>query len=762
MTPDDEPPPDHGVATYDPPDGPADPAVPSEAADRDSDSGSGSGTGPSDESGSEAEAFDPEDPVWYLNRELSELAFHQRVLHEATDERNPLLERVRFLAIVTRNLDEFFMKRVGGLKQQIEAGVTGLSPDGRTPREQWEASLETARRMFDAQSACYREVRPLLAEAGIHVVDHEELTAGERESLREYFESDVLPTLTPLTFDPAHPFPFISNLSLSLAVRTRREGAAPKFSRVKIPENRPRLVRIREAWTDRGAERFVPLEQVVAANLDLLFPDVEVLDCATFRVTRNAEVRRNEDVAEGLIEMIEGVLRERRFATVVRLEVAEGMPEDVRELLRDQLGLDEREVFERPPPLDLRDLSRLVDRDRPELKFEAWTPRGHPRIDDPDGTDLFAEIRRKDLLVHHPYHSFDRTVQAFLERAATDDDVLAIKLAIYRTARDSRVIESLIEAARNGKQVAVMVELKARFDEENNLRWVRRLEEEGIHVAYGTIGLKAHAKVALVVREEPDPDSPGDRGVRLYSHVGTGNYHAETAKLYTDLGVLTADRAVGGDLTRVFNYFTGHSMTEEYRELLVAPGNMRARFTELVRREAEHARAGEPARVVAKMNALEDPGMVTELYRASRAGVDVDLVVRGICRLRPGIEGVSENVTVRSVVGRFLEHSRVFRFENGGATEFYLGSADWMTRNLDRRVEVVTPVEDPDHRAELDAVLAALLRDNRRAWRMGPDGDYEQLRPGDDPEVEAHRVLMDRAAAGSPVGAPPDLPDIVD
>ena len=709
--------------------------------------------------------FDPDDPVWYLNRELSELAFHQRVLHEATDERNPLLERVRFLTIVTRNLDEFFMKRIGGLKQQIEAGVTGLSPDGRTPREQWGAALETARRMFDAQSACFREIRPLLAEAGIHVVDHEELTARERSSLRGYFESDVLPTLTPLTFDPAHPFPFISNLSLSLAVRTRREGAEAKFSRVKIPENRPRLVRIREAWTDREAERFVPLEQVVAANLDLLFPDVEVLDRATFRVTRNAEVRRNEEVAEGLIEMIEGVLRERRFATVVRLEVAEGMPEAVRELLKEHLGVDEREVFERPPPLDLRDLSRLVELDRPDLKPEPWTPRSHPRFADADADgdrDLFAEIRRKDVLVHHPYHSFDRTVQAFVERAAADDDVLAIKLAIYRTARDSRVIESLIEAARNGKQVAVMVELKARFDEENNLRWVRRLEEEGIHVAYGTIGLKAHAKVALVVREEPDPDSPEDRGVRLYSHVGTGNYHAETAKLYTDLGVLTADRAVGGDLTRVFNYFTGHSMTEEYRTLLVAPGNMRGRFVDLVRREAEHARAGEPARITAKMNSLEDPDMVAEIYRASQAGVDVDLVVRGICRLRPGVEGVSENVTVRSVVGRFLEHSRVFRFENAGAPEFYLGSADWMTRNLDRRVEVVTPVEDPDHRAELDAVLDVLLRDNRRAWRMDADGNYEQLRPGDAPTVEAHRALMDRAAADSPIGAPPGLPDVVD
>jgi polyphosphate kinase len=727
--------PDRGVARYDPPGGPR----PLDPAER---------------------PFDPDDPVWYLNRELSELAFHQRVLHEALDERNPLLERVRFLTIVTRNLDEFFMKRIGGLKQQIDAGLTELSVDGRTPREQWAASLETAERMFDAQSACFAEVRPLLADAGIHVVDHGELTERERSNLREYFESDVLPTLTPLTFDPAHPFPFISNLSLSLAVRTRREEGEPRFSRVKIPENRPRLVRIREAWTDREAERFVPLEQVVAANLDLLFPDVTVIDWSTFRVTRNAEVRRNEEVAEGLIRMIEGVLRERRFATVVRLEVSEGMPEAVRELLKAQLEVDEREVFERPPPLDLRDLSRLVDLDRPDLKHDPWTPRNHPRFGDPEGTDLFAEIRRKDVLVHHPYHSFDRTVQAFVDRAATDEDVLAIKLAIYRTARDSAVVESLIEAARNGKQVAVMVELKARFDEENNLRWVRRLEEEGIHVAYGTIGLKAHAKVALVVREEPDAGT--GREVRLYSHVGTGNYHAETAKLYTDLGVLTADREVGADLARVFNYFTGHSMSEDYRELLVAPGNMRDRFTDLVRREAEHAREGEPARIVAKMNSLEDPGMVAELYRASQAGVDVDLVVRGICRLRPGVEGVSENVTVRSVVGRFLEHSRVFRFENAGDPEFYVGSADWMTRNLDRRVEVVAPVRDPDHRAELQVVLDVLLRDDRRAWRMDADGCYEQLRPEEGSGTDAHEVLMDRASAGAPVGTPPDRPDLID
>jgi polyphosphate kinase len=705
---------------------------------------------------------DLDSPALYLNRELSELSFHQRVLFEALDDRNPLLERVKFLAILTNNLDEFFMKRIGGLKQQIEADVTELSPDGRTPREQWEAALETCREMFRIQSACFRDtVHGLLSDAGIDVLEHDELTAREQASIRSYFESDVLPTLTPLTFDPAHPFPFISNLSLSLAVRTRREGETPKFSRVKIPENRPRLVRVREEWTDRTdeRERFVPLEEVVAANLDLLFPNVDILDYATFRVTRNAEVRRNEDVAEGLIEMIEGVLRERRFATVVRVEVEEGTPEPVRELLRDQLELDVHELFERPSPLDFRDLMRLAELDRPDLKLPQWNPRLHPRLtpeeDDEESPSLFEVLRRDDVLVHHPYHSFEGTVQRFFESAAHDEDVLAIKATIYRTAHDSRVIESLIEAARNGKQVAVMVELKARFDEENNLRWVRRLEEEGIHVAYGTIGLKTHTKTALVVRDEPD-------GVQLYSHVGTGNYHSQTAKTYTDLGLLTADADIGQDLTRLFNFFTGHSMHEEYRDLLVAPGNMRERFTDLVRREAEHAEAGEEARIVAKMNSLEDPEMVAELYRASMAGVDVDLVVRGICRLRPGIEGLSENVTVRSVVGRFLEHSRIFRFHNRGETEYYIGSADWMTRNLDRRVEAVTPVEDPSLQAELDVVLETMLADNRKAWEMDADGNYTQRSPGDDPVVDAHEVLMERAERGAPPGDRSGFPHLQD
>ena len=693
------------------------------------------------------------DPSLYLNRELSELEFQERVLFEAIDERNPLLERVKFLAILTRNLDEFFMKRIGGLKQQMAAGVTETTPDGRGPREQWEQALEKARDLFDRQSACYgEEIQGLLAEAGIEVRAYEDLADDQRTAMREYFETNVLPTLTPLTFDPAHPFPFISNLSLSLGVRTRRDGEDPKFSRVKIPENRPRLVAVEEGSV------YVPLEQIIEGNLDLLFPNVEILDCAAFRVTRNAEVRRNEEVAEGLIEMIEGVLRDRRFATVVRLEVESRMHPDVRELLAEQLELESREIYERPGPLDFRDFGALTDLDRPELKLPSWTPQRHPALSQlGDGeTTLFDTVDENGVLVHHPYHSFEHTVQSFLETAATDDDVLAIKAAIYRTSRDSKIIESLIEAARNGKQVAVMVELKARFDEENNLHWVRRLEEEGIHVAYGTIGLKTHSKTALVVRDEPASD-----GLTLYSHVGTGNYHAETAKSYVDLGLLTADPDIGHDLSRLFNFFTGHSLDESYRKLLVAPANLREEFTRLIRREADHARAGKPAHITAKMNSLEDPEIIAELYEASQAGVDIDLIVRGICRLRPGVEGLSETVRVRSIVGRFLEHSRIFRFENDGDVEYYLGSADWMTRNLDRRVEAVAPVETPAHREELQFVLDTMFTDNRKAWTMHADGSYTQERP-DGEEINTHRVLMERAREQAPERGDPEVLDLGD
>jgi len=708
--------------------------------------------------------------IAYFNRELSELSFQWRVLYEALDDRNPPLERLKFLAILTKNMDEFFMKRIGGLKQQIAADVTERTVDGRTPAEQWQEALEFARPIFETQSQCYHEaVRPALADNGIEIVDYADLGEPATNALRSYFERAVLPTLTPLTFDPAHPFPFISNLSLSLAVLSVDDEGTKKFSRVKLPKNRPRLVPVtpdgevpiatdEEPPHHADRSRFVRLEEVIAADIDLLFPNVEVVDCSTFRVTRNAEVRRNEEVAEGLIEMIEDVLRQRRFATVVRLEVAADMPTEVRSLLEEQLDLHDQEIVELDEPLAFDDFFRLLEIDAPDLKLEPWEPQPHPRFighdsDRPD--ELFGEIASDDILVQHPYHSFSRTVQTFLDTAAHDPQTLAIKAAIYRTAPDSQVIQSLIEAAKNGKQVAVMVELKARFDEENNLRWVKRLEEEGIHVTYGTIGLKTHSKVALAVREEDDADA-----VRLYSHIATGNYHSETAKSYEDIGLFTDDRDIGQDLVRLFNSFTGHSRQECYRKLLVAPETLRDRMTELIRREADHARSGGEGRIIAKMNALEDPDIVRELYAASQAGVDIDLVVRGICRLRPGIEGLSETIRIHSVVGRFLEHSRIFKFGNNGAPEYYIGSADWMTRNLDRRVEAVAPVESKTLQSELDEILTSLIEDNRKRWVMDSVGSYVQQRPDEGNEVRsAHEQLMERACEAAPQLPPEYDPD---
>jgi polyphosphate kinase len=727
--------------------------VPSETADiaqRKFENGVAARTPPIDESPPDSDT-PLESPRWYLNRELSELSFQWRVLHEALDDRNPPLERLRFLSILTRNMDEFFMKRIGGLKQQLAANVTEPTVDGRTPRDQWQSALDTAGEIFETQSECFaNDVRPLLSDAGIEIADYDDLSDADAERLRSYFESSVLPTLTPLTFDPAQPFPFISNLSLSLAVLSRGEDGNERFSRIKIPANRPRLISVSDPGTPLESippgHRVVPIEDVIEGNLDLLFPNVEIRHSSTFRVTRNAEVRRNEDVAEGLIDRIEDVLRQRRFATVVRLEVTEHAPDPVLDLLVEHLDVDDSEVFRRSGPLALGDFAELCDLEYPELTLEPWRPRQHPRFAglSPDAPDeVFESLRERDCLVHHPYHSFSETVQTFLEAAAHDPDTLAIKVAIYRTAPDSKVIRSLIDAAKNGKQVAVMVELKARFDEENNLRWVKRLEEEGIHVAYGSIELKTHSKVALAVREE-------EESVRIYSHVSSGNYHSGTAKGYVDLGLFTADPDIGQDLVQLFNSFTGHSRHGRYRKLLVAPETLRTRLYELIDRETERAEAGDGGRIVAKMNALEDPDVVERLYEAGSAGVEIDLIVRGICRLRPGIPGVSDSIRVHSVVGRFLEHSRIFRFGEDDPA-YFIGSADWMTRNLDRRVEAVAPVEDPELRTELDSILSILLADNRTRWTMRPDGSYVQRRPRpDEPSRGTQSALMERARRTAP------------
>lgn len=684
--------------------------------------------------------MDLDSPELYLSRELSKLAFNERVLHEAVDDRNPTLERVKFLSILTENMDEFFMKRVGGLKQQIAAGVTERTPDGRTPKEQWKDIIEKAEPLLERQAECYRnQIRPALGEAGIKINDYGELSASERRDIDSYFEQSVLPTLTPLTFDPAHPFPHISNLSLSLAVLTAEdEQDEPTFSRVKIPQNQPRLVRVHDT------SRFVFLEDVIAGNLDELFPDVTVQDCSLFRLTRNAKVKKEDEVAEDLIEKTEKILEQRRFATVVRLEVEKDMPEYTEQLLKSKLDIGEKEVFRLSGRIDYRGVRLLTDLDRPDLKLDKWRPQPHPRLAERRSdreSNIFAEIRRDDILVHHPYHSFDSTVQRLIDEAAQDPDVLAIKATIYRTASDSKVVQSLIDASQNGKQVAVMVELKARFDEKDNLRWAKTLEEEGIHVAYGTTGYKTHTKTILVVREEND-------GARLYSHIGTGNYNSETAKRYEDIGLLTARRDIGRDLVRVFNYFTGHSRHTEYQKLLIAPGNMRQRFVDLIRREAEHARDGRDARIVAKVNRLEDPELVRELYEASQAGVDIDLIVRDICRLRPGVNDISENINVISIVNRFLEHSRVFYFYDNGTERYYIGSADWMTRNLDNRVEAVTPIRDPSLKRRLQHILDTNLTDNAKSWEMQSNGRYIQRKPEDDTVKNAQEIFMREAERG--------------
>ncbi len=710
------------------------------------------------------EPYEPTDidlsnPELYLSRELSELAFQQRVLQETLDDQNPLLARVRFLSIVTRNLDEFVMKRIGGLKQQIEAGVTEETVDGRTPREQWDAVQAQLRPLLEQQAACYQEqIRPALADEGIEIVDYDQLSNERQAEVDEYFEQSIKPTLTPLSFDPAHPFPFISNRSLSLAVLTGQSDVEERtFTRIKIPPNRPRLIEVADG------SRYALIEDIIRNNLDVLLPNVEVLDTALFRLTRNAEISRNEEVAEDLIDMIKDVLEQRRFASVVRMEIESGADPYIRKTLQEQLELSDTEIYHLDGPIDYRDFASLTELDRPDLQPEPWSPASHPRLqhsgesafegEETDESDrsIFADIDEGDILLHHPYHDFGETVQRFLTEAANDPDVLAVKAAIYRTASDSEVIQSLIEAADNGKQVAVMVELKARFDEQNNLDWVRRLEENGIHVAYGTLGLKTHSKTALVVREGTD-------GVNLYSHVGTGNYHSETAKSYVDLGVLTADRDIGQDLVTLFNSFTGPGLDKEFHKLLVAPVTMREQFTRYIRREAAYAQAGYPARIVVKVNGLEDADIVEELYRASMAGVDIDLIVRDICRLRPGLDGISDNISVHSVVGRFLEHSRIFYFENGaraddpgavetgtngGRPEYYIGSADWMTRNLDHRVEAVTPVEDPTIRRQLKFNLELVLSDNEQRWRMNPDGSYDQQQPAEgEPTVATQEFLM--------------------
>ena len=680
------------------------------------------------------------DPSLYINRELSWLAFNARVLHEAFDQRNPLLERVKFLSIFSTNLDEFYMVRVAGLRRQIAAGVQQVPADGLTPNQQLDAITERVADLMEQQRKClYDVLLPELAEHGIEINSMSDLDQTELERINQFFESQVFPVLTPLAVDPGHPFPYISNLSLSIAVQVHDPATSvTRHARIKVPKSLPR-------WVPFGKENhFVPLEQVIGAHLDALFPGMEIRDFSTFRVTRYSDLElAGADEDDDLLAMIEEQVFQRRFAEVVRVEVDHGISRELRDLilaevLEDQPPemptLTESDLVETGPLLDLSDLMWLATMNIPDLRDPPFIPATPPELRD-QSRPIFDAIRESDILLHHPFDSFSGSVEHFLTAAARDPNVLAIKMTLYRTSGDTEIVRALTEAAQSGKQVAVMIELQARFDEVNNIAWARTLEGFGVHVAYGLPGLKTHTKITLVVRKEAD-------GIRRYAHIGSGNYNSQTARVYTDLGLLTSDPSIGADLTDLFNSLTGFSRQNAFRNLLVAPRNMRQRFTEMVDREAEHARAGRPGRIIAKMNSLVDAELIQHLYDASQAGVDIDLIVRGICCLRPGIPGISDRIKVISIVGRFLEHSRIFYFGNDGNEEIYFGSADWMPRNFDRRVEVVAPIEKKQLHPRVCALLETCLADNRQAWDLHRDGTYVQRKPGTNPVVSTHERLL--------------------
>jgi len=676
--------------------------------------------------------------VKLLNRELSWLEFNRRVLTLATDDRTPLLERVKFLAIFGSNLDEFVMKRVGGLKQQVEAGVAARSFDGLSASEQLTLIREEIVRLQTEQATCFEEqLIPLLAEQGVEVVRYEDLTESERQYVDNWFRNDVFPLLTPLAVDPGHRFPFISNLSTSIGVLLKHpEHPEQLFARVKIPSTIPRWVPVSDQETDYSV-RVVNLPDLVRFNLDELFPGMRIQDVMPFRLTRAAEQERDDEDNDDLMEAIEEELRQRRFAPAVRLEVWPDASPEILAVVLEELNLDPTDVYKRPGPLDYSGLMRVAELNRPELKYRPWTPITPPRLADTE-SDIFSIIRQGDLLVHHPYESFATSVERFLASAASDPRVLAIKQTLYRTSPDSPFVKELMRAAERGKQVACLVELRARFDEFANIQVAQRLEKAGVHVAYGVVGLKTHSKTSLVVRQDSD-------GLRCYSHIGTGNYNSKTARLYTDVGLLTCDPDITDDVVELFNYLTGRSLKRDYNQLLIAPVSMRRRFVELIEREMEIARSGGPARIIAKMNALQDVDIIETLYEASRAGVEIDLVVRGFCCLRPGVPGMSDNIRVISVVGRFLEHSRIFHFGAGMEDpvdgEWYLGSADWMYRNLNNRVEAVTPILARSARSKLHTILRASLLDHCNAWDMMPDGSYVQRMPPEEGDPESPQTL---------------------
>lgn len=683
-----------------------------------------------------------------FNREISWIEFNSRVLHEALDPRTPLLERVRFLQIFTTNLDEFFMKRVGGLKRQQAVGILDGANQQPGPSE---LLLEIRRAILpqlERQSdAWLSTILPELRSQGIEVLQWSELHEEERAWLEHYFEENLFPVLTPLAVDPGHPFPFISNLSTSLGVLLRNPRSShlsdasyeteTLFARVKIPNSFPQWIRLTRPGSTTTEERFIAMTQVVCQFLGKLFPGMEILGCLPFRITRNADLERDEEDAEDLLEMITEELRERRFADVVRLELGPNPNPVLRNFLKNELDLSDEDIYVHASEVDFSDLGAICDLNRRDLKYRPWSPMVPELLADEE-TSMFSVIRDQDLMVHHPYESFHQSVERFVRTAVCDPKVLAIKMVLYRTGTDSPFIPLLIRAAEAGKQVVCLVELKARFDEERNIQVARSLEKAGVHVVYGIVGLKTHCKVTLVVRQEGNQ-------VRSYAHIGTGNYHATTSRFYTDLGIFTARREFTDDVVQLFHYLTGRSLNREYKKLIIAPLQMKNRFLELIRFEASEAAAGRPARIIAKMNSLEDLEIIHALYEASAAGVQIDLIVRGFCCLVPGVEGLSQNIRVQSVIGRFLEHSRVFYFRHGADAEqnglFLIGSADWMHRNLTARVETVAPIEDRVLKARLWDYLGVVLNDQRQSWDLQSDGTYVQRKPEAHDEGTHERMM---------------------
>jgi polyphosphate kinase len=690
-------------------------------------------------------AADLENPELFINRELSMLQFQWRVFEEAADRSNPLLERIKFLAIVADNLDEFFMVRVGGLKLQHEARLVDPPPDGMTPAEQLALiRKETHKLMQDSRRLFRDELVPALISQGIHVLNYSDLTNRQKENVQKFYEEMIFPVLTPLAFDPGHPFPHISNLSLNLAIMIRDAQGTEHFARLKIPGTYPRLFPLKRS---SGATRkdgtvphnhyFVWLEQIIAANLDSLFPGMEIVAVHPFRVTRNADMIIQELEADDLLETMEQSVARRQFGDVLRVTINPDMPEVIREILIENLGMDRNDLYVLDGPLGFNCLSFIHENvDRFDLHYPPFIPAAPPLLNTARDSDIFAAIRRQDILLHHPYESFAPVVQ-FLEAAARDPHVLAIKQTLYRTGRNSPIIEALLEARQNGKQVAALVELKARFDEESNIGWARMLEQEGVHVTYGLVGLKTHSKISLVVRLEDDR-------IRRYVHLSTGNYNAVTSHIYEDIGLFTTDQGIGEDASDLFNALTGYSAKDRYRKVFVAPSGLRGEIEALIRREAAHRRKRRKAQIIIKCNHIVDKAMIQELYRASQAGVQIDLFVRGMCSLRPGLPGISENIRVTSIVGRFLEHSRLYFFHNGGKEEVYAGSADLMPRNLNRRVEIIFPVQDPALVRHIRYnLLETYLHDNVRARLMQPDGAYIRLSPGkNEPALDSQLAFL--------------------